>query len=151
VQVSSRRIGAVVLATAALTGCGASSTKPAASNASPSVALTPIPPARACLSRLNASGQLVPYVTLRRPITGGYVTTDQNLAHSQAACGILLYIKLLPHHGVIPMLFYSKTPDSRWRHALPEYDPFTIGTRARIPGGRPVDVANPLDLRLIAP
>ena len=144
VQALWRRIGALLLATCVLAACSGSSSYTVAAQQSE---LAPIHSAQACLARFNASRQLVPFETLRRAITGGYVTTDRNVAGAQAACAVLLFIGLIPHHSAVPLLF-ATTSTGGWRQALPKYGPLEIGSRARIPGGRPVDVSRPSDLRL---
>jgi len=137
------RISALLLATGALAGCGASSARTVSH-----AGHTTTSSAQACLARFNASGKVTPYVALRRPITGGYVATDETLISERAACGVLLFIELIPHHGVVPMLFVARSLSSSWQTGVPQRDPLSIGSRARIPNGRPIDVANPSNLRL---
>ena len=139
-----RRISALLLLLAAgLAGCGSSSAHTASTAAAVAHGSD-----RACLQRFNASRQAEPFAVMHLAITGGYVASDETLAYQHASCGVLLFIRLIPHHRIVPMLFLT-TPSSRsWRRALPRTDPLGIGNRARIPGGMPVDVADPLNLLL---
>jgi hypothetical protein len=141
----------VLFLSVVLAGCGGAGSGAPSATTTRVVRLaahTPLDSARACLTRFNESQQIVAYVTLHRTITGGYVTTNQDLASERAQCAVLLFIRLFPQHPPVPFLFLTRSTNGPWQHAVPVNHPLEIGARARVPGGLPVDVTRPLALRL---